>query len=153
MSVSLRPKTYMCNLQPVTACCWLHSWYKLVHHQHLLLIPLTIHNYCKRKDTCTISMTEVWTFVTHTGLCLQVIYCTQLCLIYTKSISDKDSTSSARWKRICEYMWEMHLPWHSNKVQLKPQLSYGFSEGNSRILQFWHWNMHFKPHLWSTLPT
>lgn len=71
----------------------------------------------------------------------RVIYCTQLCPIYTKSISDKDSTSSARWKRICEYMWEMHLPGHSNKVQLKPQLSYGVFDVNSRILQFWHWKI------------
>lgn len=60
---------------------------------------------------------EICTFVIELDVASLVIYRSQLCLIYTESISDKNTTSSATWKRKHEYMWEMHLAWHSRKVQ------------------------------------
>ncbi len=66
---------------------------------------------------------EICTFVTEMDNASHVIYCTQLCLIYTKSISDKNTTSSATWKRQHEYMREMHLPWHGKKSQIFSSIS------------------------------
>lgn len=42
---------------------------------------------------------EVCTFVTELDVVSLVIYCTQLCLIYTKSISDKNTTLSETRKK------------------------------------------------------
>lgn len=96
--------------------------HKRNQRRHMCFWYFVINLLLKEKDTCMIRLTgvscEICTFVMELDAASRVIYCAQLCPIYTKSISDKATTSRATWKRKQEHMWEMHLPWHSTMVQL-----------------------------------